>query len=232
MNHLKTHGIILRRTDYGESDRIITFLTEQGKMRAMAKGVRKQKSKMAGGIELFSVSELQYIKGKGDIDTLTSTRLVTHYGTIVRDLNRTNAGYDFLRTVMRGTEDSCEPGYYHLIVGALDALNDPEVDLDLVRAWFYMNLLELAGHQPQLDTDNNGEPLQADALYNFDFDGGGFRKTNGGFGAGSGLIKVLRLVTQYGPTTLSKVGGVKDYTKPAAQLLKQMSEYYIQATAG
>src|SRR6476620_6614066 len=106
MNQLKTTGIILQRTAYGESDRIITFLTpDQGKVRAIAKGVRKQKSKMAGGLELFSISELQYIKGRGDISTLTSTRLQKHFGTIVHDLNRTNMGYEILRTIHKVTED-------------------------------------------------------------------------------------------------------------------------------
>jgi len=51
MKRINTHGIVLARTDFGEADRILTFLTpDNGKVKAIAKGVRKQKSKMAGGI--------------------------------------------------------------------------------------------------------------------------------------------------------------------------------------
>ena len=57
MKQLVTEVIILARTDYGEADRILTVLSpEYGKLRLLAKGVRRVKSKLAGGIELFSVS--------------------------------------------------------------------------------------------------------------------------------------------------------------------------------
>jgi DNA repair protein RecO (recombination protein O) len=73
MQQLQTRGIILSRTDFGEADRILTVLTpQQGKLRLMAKGVRKIKSKLAGGIELFSVSDITYIRGKGELGTLIS----------------------------------------------------------------------------------------------------------------------------------------------------------------
>jgi DNA repair protein RecO (recombination protein O) len=79
MKQQSTKAVILTRTDYGEADRIMTFLTpELGKVRAMAKGVRKPKSKLAGGIELFSVSDITYIVGRSELQTLVSTRLDTH----------------------------------------------------------------------------------------------------------------------------------------------------------
>ena len=83
MKQLQTEGIVLSRTDYGEADRIINILTpEQGKIALMARGVRKPKSKLAGGIELFSISDISYIKGKGEIGTLISVRLKKHYANI------------------------------------------------------------------------------------------------------------------------------------------------------
>ncbi|MEJ0073760.1 MAG: DNA repair protein RecO [Candidatus Saccharibacteria bacterium] len=87
-----TTGIVLTRVDYGEADRIITLITpDQGKLRLMAKGVRRIKSKLAGGIELFSVSNITFIRGRGDIGTLVSSRVLTHYGRIVSDLDRNHA---------------------------------------------------------------------------------------------------------------------------------------------
>ena len=55
---LRTQAIILRRTNYGESDRILTLLTPEGKFSVLARGARKEKSRLAGGIELFSVSDV------------------------------------------------------------------------------------------------------------------------------------------------------------------------------
>jgi len=86
VNQIVTTAIVLSRLNYGEADRIITVITpDNGKLRLMAKGVRRVKSKLAGGIELFIVSSLTFIKGKGDIGTLVSSRLQTHFSSIVTD---------------------------------------------------------------------------------------------------------------------------------------------------
>src|SRR5689334_13497784 len=98
MRKLNTQGIVIARTNYGEAARIITFLTpDHGKLKVMAKGVRKSKSKLAGGIELFSVSHIGILKGKGEVDTLVSSRLIKHYGNIVKELDRTNLGYQLIK---------------------------------------------------------------------------------------------------------------------------------------
>jgi len=81
MKQLVARAIVLSRTDFGEADRIITLLTpDQGKVRLVARGVRRAKSKIAGGIELFSISDITYMTGKGDLGTLISARLDRHYG--------------------------------------------------------------------------------------------------------------------------------------------------------
>ena len=72
---LRTEAIVLRRTDYGEADRILQLLTPEGKKSVVAKGVRREKSKLAGGIELFSVSEVVIHEGKGDLGILTGAKL-------------------------------------------------------------------------------------------------------------------------------------------------------------
>src|SRR4051794_34279516 len=104
MTAYTTQGIVLNRTDFGEADRILTFLTDDhGKVKAMARGVRKAKAKLAGSIELFSVSDLSLIPGRRDMDTLISARLIKHYGNIVRQLERTKVAYDFLKLSDKAT---------------------------------------------------------------------------------------------------------------------------------
>src|ERR1700761_4426140 len=115
MKQILTTGIILSRPDYGEADRIITVLTpDRGKLRLMARGVRKVKSKLAGGIELFSTSHITYIEGRGEIGTLVSTRLIKHYGNVINDIDRVQLGYELIKQTNRATEDEPEAAYYEL----------------------------------------------------------------------------------------------------------------------
>ena len=149
MNQLNTTAIVLSRTEYGEADRILTLLTpDHGKLRLMAKGVRRVKSKLAGGIELFSVSNITFAKGRGDIGTLVSARLLQHYGNIVANLERTMLGYELIKQLNKITEDDTEPAYFEVLHQAFAALDDATVPVGLIRMWFSMQLLRLNGHEP------------------------------------------------------------------------------------
>ncbi len=208
MKYLVTRGIVLARTDYGEADRIVTMLTpDHGKLRLMARGVRKPKSKLAGGIELFSVSDITFIEGKGEIGTLISSRLHTHYGKIVTDLDRVQLGYDLIKVLNKATEDHPEPAYFELLDQTLQALDSSAIHLDLIRLWFEAQLLRQAGHTPNLSTDTDHRKLAADQTYNFDFDHMAFTPhVRGRFSASH--IKLLRLV--FAGHSPAKVASIKD----------------------
>lgn len=195
MNQLVTTAIILHRTDYGEADRILSLLTpEYGKLALIAKGVRRVKSKLAGGIELFSVSEITFIKGRGEVGTLVSTRLVKHYEHIVTNLDRTMLGYELIKRLNKVTEDQLESEYFTLLRDTFEALDDNAMNLDLVRFWFNGQLLRLSGHTPNLQSDQQGNKLLADMRYEFDFEHMTFIESpvRGQFNASH--IKFLRLV--------------------------------------
>lgn len=193
MKQLVTEGIVLTRLNYGEADRIITVLTpEQGKIRLLAKGVRKIKSKMAGGIELLSVNNLTYIVGKGDLGTLISSRLVTNFGQIVTNVDRTMYAYEVLKRVNKITEDSAEAEYFNLLAETLRAINQMDLELDYVRLWFNLQLLKLGGHSPNLQFDDQGQKLTLGQSYNFAFEDMTFSKfVTGPYNAGH--IRLLRL---------------------------------------
>jgi DNA repair protein RecO (recombination protein O) len=227
MISIHTRGIVLSRTDYGEADRILTFLTpDHGKVSAIAKGVRKQKSKLAGGIELFSVSEISYIPGKRDISTLISTRLVTHYGQIVKDLNRTNAGYELIKIINKATEEKPEEAYFNLLKQLFEALDDHSVDLELIQAWFAAQLLRQAGHTPNLRTEQGGQKLQAGQTYDFNLDNMSFQS---GETTSADQIKFLRLLfSENIPHTLQKVAGAARLASQSRQLIQPMLQTYIR----
>jgi DNA repair protein RecO (recombination protein O) len=225
VNGLVTRGIVLARTDYGEADRIVTMLTpDHGKLRLMARGVRKPKSKLAGGIELFSVSDITFITGRGEIGTLISTRLLKHYGKIVTDIDRVQLGYELIKTLHRATEDHPEPDYFELLDQALQALDDSVIHLDLIHAWFDAQLLRLAGHSPNLSTDTAGVKLHPDQAYNFDLDAMAFAPHEAGnFKADH--IKLLRLLFgRHQPTELRKVQGTAPLLPRLMDLLTAMRQ--------
>ena len=210
MKQLVTTAIILSRTDFGEADRILTVLTpEYGKLRLLAKGVRRVKSKLAGGIELFSISTVTFVKGRGEIGTLVSTRLDKHYAHIVEDLQRTMLGYDLIKKLNKVTEDEPEPEYFELLHQTFEALDEATIPLPLIRFWFSAQIQRLGGHTPNLQTDEAGRKLVADQLYDFDFDRMTFvaNPLSGRFSANH--IKFLRLIfAGNSPRALLQVQGM------------------------
>jgi len=222
-----TTGIVLTRVDYGEADRIITLLTPNfGKLRLMAKGVRRIKSKLAGGIELFSTCNITFIRGKSDIGTLISSRLVTHYGGIVRDINRTMLGYDLIKQLNKATEDEPETEYFHVLEQSFQSLNDSTINPELIKVWFSAQLLRLAGHTPNLQTEADGTKLDAGKTYEFSFDDGAFTyRPDATFGVGE--IKFIRILfAGNSPSTLAKIQGVQVFQDKIAPLVQFMVQQY------
>lgn len=229
MKQINTTAIILSRTDYGEADRILTLLSpDHGKLRLMAKGVRRIKSKLAGGIELFSISDIAFIRGRGDIGTLVSTRLITHYGLIVKDVMRTMLGYELIKLLNRITEDEPEAEYYELLEQAFAALNDATIDAQLIRVWFQMQLLRLGGHSPNLHTDSRGTKLEAGQHYEFSYDEVAFTtRDDGHFTADH--IKLLRVgFSGNEPRIMQKITGINQLMQDITPLVQTMAQTYVR----
>jgi DNA repair protein RecO len=229
VKQLLTTAIVLTRTDFGEADRIVTFLTpDQGKLRLMARGSRKIKSRLAGGIELFSVSDVGFMRGRGEIGTLVSARLIKHYATIVQDINRVQQGYALIKMLHRATEDQLEPAYFEILQYALSALDDQAIALDLIDVWFQAQLLRLSGHTPNLGTDGSGQKLDPALTYDFDFDAVAFRPHAEGQ-ASADHIKTLRLLFgPLNPQALVRVQGINDLLPAITPLIATMRGTYLR----
>lgn len=231
MRSYVTQGIVLTRTNFGEADRIITFLTiDHGKVKAMAKGVRKAKAKLAGSVELFSVSDLTLIPGRRDIDTLISARLVKHYGDIVKDIDRTTLGYELLRVTDKATEEAPEPAYFELLKRGLTSLADGRIDHQLTGLWFQMQLLKLAGHSPNLHTDRAGAKLKASNTYDFHMDHMHFVPEASEAGPYTAShIKFLRLgFSAARPHVLKRINGVEKLAITTQPLVHTMLKSYVR----
>jgi len=227
MKQLRTKAIVLKRIDYGEADRIMTLLTsDYGKIRVMARGARKQKSKLAGGIELFSVSDMHFIKGRGEIDTLVSTRLDVHYGAIVRDLSRTELAYTILKSVHKTVEDNAGSDYFDLVQESFVVLNNVDFPLEIAEASFTMRMIELLGHMPELRTNESGQPLDQDKLFEFDFDKiSFFLQEDGRYDKNH--LKVLKLLAHNPPDRLRQVQGMGRYVHELLPLIRTIRGQFI-----
>lgn len=217
MKQQTSPAIVLRRTNYGEADRIVTFLTPIGKVKAMVKGVRRSKSKLAGGIELFSESTITFMYTRGDLARIVSTRLDTHWDGIVGDLQKMMFGYEAMKQIDKHIEDEADRDYYDLLKATLEGLADSEIPLATMQVWFYSRLLLIEGAQINTAEDSNGKKLSAEELYNFSPDSMGFVKAkNGRYKPDD--IKLLRLMIQHQPTTLKQVKNLAEHSKTLKDL--------------
>jgi DNA repair protein RecO (recombination protein O) len=229
MKQFTTVGIVLARTDFGEADRILTMLTPQyGKLRLMARGVRRVKSKLAGGIELFSVSDITFIRSRGAICTLVSSRLQKHYSHIVQDIDRTMLAYDLIKLMHRTTEDEPEAAYFHLLQAAFEMLDNPTIPSKLISVWFSAQLLRLAGHYPSLQEDDKGQRLEISKDYEFNFERMAFKLADRGLFTPN-HIKFMRLLfSANSPKLLVSVQDSEVFLTDLEPIVQTMIKTYIR----
>lgn len=220
MRPFSTEAIILRRTNYGEADRILSLLTpSRGKISAIAKGVRKPKSKLAGGLELFAACDVTIMQGRGDLGLVTSARLKQFFGNILKDYDRMQFGYEAVKLINRATETVTEPEFYELLRDVLGWLDDLGIDHNLSELCFRLRLQFLLGHGLNVVTDAAGQRLQADRRYHYDFGDNAFIEDDRGR-FGSEHIKLLRLAGIKNPVVLRQVAGIEAVIDDCVWLLR------------
>ena len=209
MSTERTRAIILRRTSYGEADRILRLLTPLGQRSVMAKGVRREKSKLAGGIELFGISDVVITTGRGDLGILTSARLIHFYHHILEDYDRLQFGYEAINLITRASDDIDEPEWYGVLSEVYMGLDVLTIPLQLTQAWFYLHYAELTGYELNLDSDVAGKPLDETKTYMYDTHERGLRLAEQG-DIDSNHIKLLRIMATRPISVVAQVGGVAD----------------------
>ncbi len=220
MKTVHVRAIVLRRTNYGEADRILDLLTPDGRMSVMARGVRKEKSKLAGGIELFAVCDVVVGQSRGDLGVLTSARLVTFYRHILEDYDRMQFAYEVLAQVTRASSTLDEPAWYEIVAEVLAALDVLTVSLSLVQTWFYIRIAELLGDELNTARDYSGAKLQSDKKYRYDTQEKGFiEDANGQITADH--IKILRLVSVKPLNIILQVGGMNEFLPDTLYVARQ-----------
>jgi DNA repair protein RecO (recombination protein O) len=148
----KARGIILNRKNLFEADRIITVLTKHsGKLRVIAKGVRRHLSKNAGSVELFVVCDLILAKGR-NFDIITSAEIVKNFKNIRNNLSKTALAYKMAEMIDKIlTEDQEHEEVYDFTKKVLEYLDQMSFKREnLIFEYFALNLLSMVGFAPEL----------------------------------------------------------------------------------
>ena len=154
MQLYRDDGVVLRTQQLGEADRIITVLGRStGRVRAVAKGVRRTKSRFGARLEPFTHVDLMLYPGRS-LDVITQAEVIRPYGEpLAGDYPRYTAGVAMLETAERFTPVEKEPALRQLLllIGALRALGEGEHDPRLVLDAFLLRSLAVAGYAPALE---------------------------------------------------------------------------------
>jgi DNA repair protein RecO (recombination protein O) len=146
----RAQGVVLRHVEYGEADRILTFYTlEYGKVQAVAKGIRKMRSRKAGHLEPFSRVELMLAKGR-NLDVITQAEAQCTYENLRADLKLIAYAAYVVELLDRFTYEEGEHRLlYNLLVNTLARLDEGAPSQTVVH-YYEVQLMDLLGFKPQL----------------------------------------------------------------------------------
>jgi len=159
----KTDAVILRRSEYGESDYLLTIYSRPfGKLTVIAKGARKHLSRRAGHVELYSHSHLVVHKGRG-MDVVSQAEVINPFSQLQSDLDRTLLASHFAELLDQfAFEGESNPRAFDVIVRGYKRLCDLDSDANLVTRYYEFQLLRVMGFEPNLfECVITGETLQA-----------------------------------------------------------------------
>ena len=153
MSVYRDQAIVLRTQKLGEADRIITLFTrEHGRIKAVAKGVRRTKSRWGARLEPASHVDLQLYSGRS-LDTVTQAVSIENFGDVLSlDYQRWTVASAILEAAERFTSQEHEPALqqYLLVVGSLKALAHETYDASLILDAYLLRSLAVAGYAPSL----------------------------------------------------------------------------------
>ena len=146
----RTEGVVIRQMPLGEADRILTLCSpDMGKVRAVAKGVRRTKSRLGGHLELLNRASVSVAIGR-NLDTISEAYAISTFGGIRNDLQRVSRGLYVAELVdCFSFEGNGNHAMYSLLLGTMHRLESGD-NLDILMRWFEMRLLECSGYMPEL----------------------------------------------------------------------------------
>jgi DNA repair protein RecO (recombination protein O) len=148
----KEQGVVLRSSKLGEADKIVTVMTQgSGKVRAVAKGIRKTTSRFGARLEPFTHVSLMVYRGRGSLDTVSQAEILAPFMALRRDLGLFAAGETMLEAVDKVAEEhERNVRLFLLLLSGMRALEARPADPAAVAESFLLKLLSLSGFHPSL----------------------------------------------------------------------------------
>ncbi len=230
----KTEAIVLKRTNLGEADNIITFYTPNlGKIRAVAKGVRRPKSKLGGHLDLLTQSSLLLAQGQ-NLDVITQSQTIESFLPLRSDLWRTSCAIYVAELADQFTAEQVENyPVYRLLQTTLLWLCEAHSS-ELVLRYFELHLLSHLGYQPELyQCLNCRSPLALESNF-FSAGGGGVicpncaKKEQLVRPISADAIKVMRFLLKNDFTSASRLRVSPDLTRELEQLMRAYIRYLLE----
>ncbi|MCS7287044.1 MAG: DNA repair protein RecO [Anaerolineae bacterium] len=230
----KITAIVLRRTDFGEADRLLTvYSLEEGKLRLLAKGVRKPTSRKAGHLELFTHVRLLVARGR-ELDLITQAEALEYFRALREDLVRTGYAH-YIAELADGfmAEQDKNPAVFHLLLDTFRRLEAGQEAWPILR-FFELRFLTLAGYRPELFVCVKcREPLKASINYFSPADGGALcprcgEGKDGTMTLSPGALRVMRffLTREYEVCQLLRVPG--NINLEVTALLRRYLIYHLE----
>jgi DNA repair protein RecO (recombination protein O) len=229
----QTTGIVIGRTNFGEADRIVRFLTpDHGKVSAVAKGVRKIKSRAAGHLELFGEVSLMLATGR-NLDVITSARLQWYPHQLAAAYERLGLAYAIATAIDRLVEPGHpQPKLFAVLAEALRAI-DAGASGPFPELWFKLRLLEVLGYRPEL-TRCIVCGRHDDTSYAFSPERGGIVCERGAEAAAlpitTAAIKLWRLLSDYPYATISQIAGASTHAASTLTICDEFYEHHLGRT--
>jgi DNA repair protein RecO (recombination protein O) len=228
----KEQGIVLRSSKLGEADKIVTVMTQgAGKVRAVAKGIRKTTSRFGGRLEPFTHVDLVLYRGRGVFDTVTQVDIIAAHRAIRDDLGLFAAGESMLEAVDKVAEEhERNTRLALLLISGLRALEAGPADPSATADSFLLKLLSLSGFHPNLTACavcGRPNPGLFDAGQ-----GGAICAGCAEPGAGPASAAALGFLHELSGVELSAAGGLRSpgirVRKESRSLLYGFAEYHLE----
>lgn len=231
--HYRTQGIIIEKEDRGEADQLLTIYTKDfGKLEILGKAIRKISSKLRSGVDLFYLSEIEFIQGK-TYRTLTDSILIEKFEQIRTDLKRLKIAHnisDFLDKLVNFQEQ--DEKIWQLLNESFKKLKDCSlltVNCSLIYYYFFWRLLSILGYQPEIyHCPSCQRKLIPEKLYFSPKEGGVicqncFKEKKSGKEIKTETIKILRVIFEGNWQILLKLKMNQTYLNS----IKDISEEYL-----
>ena len=227
----KEQGVVLRATKLGEADKIVTVMTQgSGKVRAVAKGIRKTTSRFGARLEPFTHVSLLVYRGRGSLDTVTQAEIISTFRAIREDLGLFASGETMLEAVDKVAEEhERNVRLFLLLLSGLRALDQGPRDPTATAESFLLKLLSLSGFHPSLTACavcGRTDVEQFSAAQ-----GGAVCHDCAEHGAGPASPASLALLAELATGDLLKAGGLTpdaQIRKEARAMLYGFAEYHLE----